>query len=79
MNKKTTQCDRILEYMQNYGEISPIIALEEIGCFRLTSRIWDLKCKGIEIESKMHNYKNKFGENKCYKIYWLKSEMHNGN
>lgn len=38
-----TQCDRILQYMQEVGPITQLDAAREFGCWRLGARIWDLR------------------------------------
>lgn len=46
-----TQNDQILAYMKRYGSINPYLALSEFGCFRLASRIHDLRSMGYDIET----------------------------
>lgn len=46
-----TQTELILEYMREYGSITPIEALTECGCLRLSARIYDLKRCGHSITS----------------------------
>jgi hypothetical protein len=47
----TTQCEQILKHLQTKGPLTPIDALNEYGCFRLASRILDLKSMGHDILS----------------------------
>lgn len=71
---KTTQCQRILDYMREYGSINAIEALRDLGCMRLASRISDLRRQGYPIESKTETVKNRYGE-KCYiKRYMVREE-----
>lgn len=51
ISEKTTQCKQILEYMQNKGSITPLEALMEIGCMRLSARILDLRKLGWNIRT----------------------------
>ena len=37
-----TQNDMILVALKNGERITPLSALEQFGCFRLSARIWDL-------------------------------------
>jgi len=46
-----TQTELILDYMREYGSITPIEALTECGCLRLSARIYDLKQCGHAIAS----------------------------
>lgn len=41
-----TQCQKILELLQNGGSITTLEALNKFGCFRLASRINDLTKQG---------------------------------
>jgi len=38
-----SQTRQILEYMKQGNKITPLEALRKFGCFRLTSRIWDIE------------------------------------
>lgn len=62
---KSTQAERILQYMEKFGSITQIEALQDLGCMRLASRISDLKKRGIPIKREMVGVKNRFGET-CY-------------
>lgn len=44
---KTTQCERILRHLRDYGSITQKEAYAEYGIARLASRINDLKKKRI--------------------------------
>ena len=68
---KTTQCEKILQYIENEGSITPLDALREFGCMRLASRITDLKRKGYPITRKMETSKNRAGEPVRYARYSL--------
>lgn len=46
-----SQCDQILHHLETVGPLTPLDALKLYGCFRLTSRIWDLKQLGHEIQT----------------------------
>lgn len=48
-----SQAAAILRYMQEHKRgITPLDALNNFGCLRLSARIWDLRAKGFEIETK---------------------------
>ena len=65
-----TQTEMVLDYMERFGEITPLEALTAIGCFRLSARIADLRAEGYEIETRI----NKGLGKKNYAIYSLKTE-----
>lgn len=48
-----SQKDAIWQYMQEHGQITPMDALREFGCFRLGARIWDLERDGKMISHGM--------------------------
>lgn len=45
------QTESILQHLQAFGSITPIEALNLYGCFRLASRIWDLRSSGYDIKT----------------------------
>lgn len=48
-----TQNQRIKEYLENGHKLTPLEALNLFGCFRLASRISDLKKQGMSIKTDM--------------------------
>ena len=66
---KTTQCERILRHLRDYGSITQGEAYAEYGITRLASRINDLKKRGCRISSVTIEGKNRYGENIKYKRY----------
>lgn len=68
-----SQKDQIYEWMKRHGSITPIVALNTIGCFRLSARIAELRREGRNIETtKKEYYRN--GERKCFAEYKLLDE-----
>lgn len=59
---KQTQCERIINYITEFGSITPLQAIVDLGCLRLPSRIYDLKKKGYKIKSKMIAVQNRWEE-----------------
>lgn len=55
-----TQKENILEYLKAYQFITPLVALERFGCFRLASVIYKLKQDGFEIISQNVNSNGKW-------------------
>lgn len=68
---KATQCERILNYIEENGSITQLDALREFGCMRLASRISDLKRQGVPVIRKMETSKNRYGEPVSYARYSL--------
>ena len=76
VHSKPTQNQRILDYINQFGSITQLEALRDLGVMRLASRISDLRKQGWSIISKRESVENRFGE-KCYiKRYSL--EEHKG-
>ena len=71
---KSTQCDKVLEYMKTYGSITQLEALRDIGCMRLASRISDLRTQGIAIGRRIKTGKNRNGESVSFAEYYLIEE-----
>ena len=74
VNHIPTQNERIIDYMERFGSITPIEALQDLGVMRLASRISDLRSRGVPIIGEMIEVKNRFGEKGHVKRYRLGSE-----
>ena len=64
-----TQCERVLQYMDDFGAISTLEAFNDLGVTRLASRIHDLKRMGYRIESETRSARNRYGESVHYSVY----------
>jgi len=62
---KATQAQRVLDYMSEFGSITQLQALNDLGVMRLASRISDLKKQGYPITSEVEAVKNRYDET-CY-------------
>ena len=71
---KATQCDKVLAYMRQFGSITQLQALQDIGCMRLASRISDLRYQGYAIGRRMKTSKNRYGESVSFAEYYLIEE-----
>ena len=69
-----TQCEKVLEYMKEFGSITPIEAMQDIGCMRLASRINDLKDQGFAIGRRMKTAKNRYGKDVSFAEYYLEED-----
>ena len=47
-----TQNKRIEAYLMSGRTLTPLDALHEFNCFRLSARIYDLRKRGLDIESR---------------------------
>lgn len=71
---KQTQCDKVLEYMKQFGSITQLEALSDLGCMRLASRISDLRQQGYPIGRRMKTSKNRYGEDVHFAEYYLEED-----
>lgn len=69
-----TQCNAILEYMEQGNSITPLEALGKFGCFRLASRISELRERGVNNDVKKVTYTNGSGVKKSIASYSIKKE-----
>ena len=76
---KTTQCQRIIDYIREFGSISTLEAFRDLGVARLASRIHDLKGQGYTFTTETKTSKNRFNENTTYKVYKLAENGGNNN
>ena len=65
----------IFEYMDEFGSITPLEAIRDIGCYRLSARISDIKKKGYPIKTEMISVKNRRGNLSKVAKYSLVKEV----
>lgn len=63
MKGRKTQGERILDYLDEYGTITPIEAFRDLGITKLATRISELRKEGIKINKKYITVQNRFGQN----------------
>ena len=63
-----TQRDAIRQHLKTYGCITPMIALDEYGCYRLSARIKELRSI-MDIKTERVPYINHEGKKKTRTIY----------
>lgn len=69
--KTAPQTDRVIAHILAYGSITASEAYSQYGCFRLASRICDLKRKGYNIGRVMEEGRNRYGEVERHARYFL--------
>ena len=57
-----TQCQKILKYMDDFGSITPLEAMNDLGVMRLAARISDIKKMGIEISKDTASGRNRYNK-----------------
>ena len=68
------QSAMILQFMEDYGSITPAQAIEEFGCYRLGARIWDLRHAGHKIKTDTVKRKNRYGKTVTFAAYSLEDK-----
>lgn len=70
---KVTQVQLILEYIDEFGSITPLEAIRDIGCYRLSARIADIKKKGYPVRTELISVQNRRGKQSKIARYSLKA------
>ena len=70
-NQRSTQANRVLQYMRDFGCITQFDALRDLGVMRLASRVSELRKNGVDIKSDFVTVKNRYGEKCAIKRYYL--------
>jgi hypothetical protein len=70
MGDTMTQEEKIIDYMERYGSITQLRAMD-LGIMRLGARIYDLKESGVKIITETVKGKNRDGEPSRYARYRL--------
>lgn len=65
-----TQHEKILQYINDFGSISPMEAFTDLGITKLATRISEMRRDGIEFNQRMETSKNRYGEKVHYMRYW---------
>ncbi len=69
-----TQTEMVKHYLENHYSITPKVAMEELGIYRLGARIYDLKRQGVKIKSAFIEVPTRTGETTRVKMYWIPGE-----
>ena len=67
-----TQKQKVMQYLHEFGSITPLDAMREFGIMRLAAVVFDIKNEdGERIATQLEKSKNRFGENVIYARYVL--------
>ena len=69
--KMSKALQRVFDFMLEEGEITSLDAFMELGETRLSARIFELKKKGVNISSENISVKNRYGEKRSVKKYFI--------
>lgn len=70
LNLDKTQT-RVYDFIKNHGSITTLDAFLELGETRLSARIFELKEKGVRLETEWIDVSNRFGESRRVKKYFF--------
>ena len=74
-NSNPTQCQLILDYIEEFGSITPLEAMRDLGVYRLASRISEMKHKhSIPVKSVWETVTTRRGTKTRIKRYSLEKE-----
>ena len=71
LEHRPTQCEKTLEYIRRFGSITSWQAYADLGITQLGARIWDLKSRGYQFETKRVYALNRLNERTHYDEYRL--------
>lgn len=71
LEKKLTQCQRVLAYIKQYGSITSWEAYRDLSITQLGARLFELKKQGYMFEKERINTTNRMGEKTHYDKYRL--------
>ena len=63
--------ERVLKYMRDFGSITTLDAIRDLGDTRLSDKIYRLKREGYIIKTKQELGKNRYGEKTQFVRYSL--------
>lgn len=64
-----TQCERILNYIDQHGSITRAEAMSECGIANFTARISELRRQGVKLDVETVSRKNRYGESVRFARY----------
>lgn len=64
-----TQKERIRKYLDDFGSITPLEAMRDLGIMRLGARIWEMIRDGEPIIRETETAQNRYGQTTRYARY----------
>lgn len=71
---RKTQAERIVEYIQMFGSITPMEAFTDLGITKLSTRISEMQKDGMRFNKEIVTSKNRYGESTHYMRYSFPDE-----
>lgn len=67
------QNEMVLSYMKQFGSITPLDAMQDLGCMRLSARIKNLRDAGHPIGRRWRTCTNRFGNTVRFAEYFIQN------
>ena len=67
-----TQREQIIEYITEFGSITPMQAFADLGITKLATRISEMRKDGMDFKIEMVSVKNRYGKSVSYAQYSFK-------
>ena len=64
-----TQREAILQYIKDYGSITPFEAFSDLGITKLATRISEMRKDGMKFKIETVSVKNRYGKSVSYAKY----------
>ena len=74
MKATESQNKRLAKYLRDGGKVNPLMAWQNLGIYRLSARIFDIKELGLNVQSRFIEVLNRFGETTKVKEYWIETK-----
>ena len=74
LQKRPTQCSRLVSYIEMYGSISTMQAIVELGIINPSARVMELRAAGINVITTITEGRNRFDEPCRYAVYTIKKD-----
>lgn len=68
------QRERIINYLDEFGSITPMEAFIDLGITKLATRISEMRAEGLQFNQELQKAKNRYGEVTHYMRYWRAEE-----
>ena len=69
-----TQREAILQYIEEFGSITPMEAFSDLGITKLATRISEMRKEGFDFKIEMVKSKNRYGKPVYYAKYSFAEE-----
>ena len=66
-----TTKERVLNYIKEFGSITTLDSIRDLGYTRLSDGIYRLQKDGIPIKDRIEHGKNRWGEDTIFKRYYI--------